>query len=45
MVKRNISLYETKKDIIKKSWICTKGKAHITNFSDKGNVDAMDFWE
>ena len=38
MIKRNLSFCERKKEII------TKGKVHIMNFSDEGNVDIMDFW-
>ena len=37
IVKRKISFYERKKEIIT--------KVHVMNFSDKENVDIMDFWE
>ena len=42
MVKRNISFYKKNK-ILQKHELCTKGKVHIMNFSDKENVDVMDF--
>ena len=33
------------KKLLQKYELCTKGKVHIMNFSDKGNNDIMDFWE
>ena len=44
MVKRNISFYEKRKETITKYEFWTKGKVHM-NFSDKENVDIVDFWE
>ena len=53
MSRRSINFYETKSEIITKTWtlhekknhIKKKGKVHIMNFSDKEKVDTMDFWE
>ena len=45
MVKRNISFYERKKEIITKTWILRQGKVHIMNFLDEEKVNIMDFWE
>ena len=33
------------KKLLQKHELCTKGKVHIINFSDKGYVDIMDFWD
>ena len=33
------------KEIITKNELCSKGKVHIMNFFDKGNIDTMDSWE
>ena len=43
MVKRNISFYERKKEIITKHELCTKGKLQSINVVDEKNVDIMDF--
>ena len=32
-----------RKKLLQNHELCTKGKVHITNFSDKENVDVMDF--
>ena len=32
------------KKLLQKHELRAKGKVHITNFSDKGNYDIMDFW-
>ena len=53
MFKRNITLYERKKELITKTrtlyerkvHIKKKGKVYIMNFADKGKVDIMDFWK
>ena len=34
-----------KKKLLQKHELCMKGKVHIMNFSDKENVDIIDFWE
>ena len=34
-----------RKKLLQKHEFCTKRKIHIMNFSDKENVDIMDFWE
>ena len=44
------SFYERKKEIIIKTWTLHERKVHIKKkgkyeFSDKGKVDIMDFWE
>ena len=51
MFKRNISFYETKKEIItkitlheRKVHIKRKAKVHIMIFLDNRKVDIMDFW-
>ena len=38
-------IMKEKKELLQKHELCTKGKVHIINFSDKENVDIMDFWE
>ena len=43
MVKRNISSYERKKEIITKHGFCTKGKVHI-NFPVEVNLGIIEFW-
>ena len=30
---------------LQKLELCTKGKIHTLNYSDKGNNDIADFWE
>ena len=44
MVKRNLGFREINK-VLQKHELCLKGKVHIMDFLDKGNVDIMDFWE
>ena len=44
MVKRNLGFREINK-VLQKHELCSKGKVHIMDFLDKGNVDIMDFWE
>ena len=34
-----------RKKLSQKRKLCTKGKVHIMDFLDEGNVDIMDFWE
>ena len=41
---RETGFYERKKSL-QKHELCTKGKVHIMNSLDKGNVDIVDFWE
>ena len=34
-----------RKKLLQKHELWTNGKVHVMNFSDKENVDIMDFWE
>ena len=34
-----------RKKLFQKHEFCTKGKVHIMNLLDKGNVDIMDIWK
>ena len=36
---------EEKTKLLQKHELCAKGKVYIMNFSDKGNVVSMGFWE
>ena len=40
----NVSMKKGKK-LLQKHKLCTRRKVHFMNFSDKGNVDIMNFWE
>ena len=42
---KNISFYGKKTKLLQKHELCVKGKVYIMNFSDKGNVVSMGFWE
>ena len=33
-----------RKKLLQKHELCAKGKVHIMNFSDEGNVDIMNIW-
>ena len=35
---------EERKKLLQKHELCKKGKVHIMDFLDKGNVGIMDFW-
>ena len=45
MFKRNLALMKEGKKPLRKHKLCTKGKVHTLNYSDKGNNDIVDLWE